>query len=107
MPSFGMVTLRLNLQPSLRLQRNLTFLSRDPKLGHYLKMIAQRCMSDGHSHTWGAGLKDIMTNTVRIARLKLLFYCRQDCQRRQSRKSRIACQIEVLNSGYFLLKSTL
>jgi hypothetical protein len=39
----------------------------------YMKMIAQHSMSDDHSHTGSAGLKDIMTNTVRIARLKLLF----------------------------------
>jgi hypothetical protein len=39
MPSFGIVTLTLNLQPSSRLQKNLTCLSRDPKLGQYLMMV--------------------------------------------------------------------
>jgi hypothetical protein len=38
----------------------------------YMKMIAQMCVS-GNCSAKGSVLKGIMTNTVRIARLKLLF----------------------------------
>ena len=38
----------------------------------YMKMIAQKSVSGEHTSS-GSNLKGIMTNTVRIARLKLLF----------------------------------
>jgi hypothetical protein len=39
----------------------------------YMKMIAQRSISSDHMQTGGTGLRGICTNTVRIARLKLLY----------------------------------
>jgi hypothetical protein len=47
MPSFGIVTLTLNLQPSSRLQKKLTCSSRDPKLGRYLMVGILRPLFTG------------------------------------------------------------
>ena len=66
----------LDMLPSAKFKNNYAFFQivmLAYNIWRYMKMIAQHSMSDDHSHTGSAGLKDIMTNTVRIARLKLLF----------------------------------
>ena len=66
----------LDMLPSAKFKNNYAFFQivmLAYNIWRYMKMIAQHSMSDDHSQTGGAGLKGIMTNTVRIARLKLLF----------------------------------
>ena len=66
----------LDMLPSAKFKNNYAFFQivmLAYNIWRYMKMIAQRSISDAQPQTGGAGLKGIMTNTVRIARLKLLF----------------------------------
>lgn len=69
----------LDMIPSAKFKTNYAFFQvvmLAYNIWRYMKMIAQRSLSPGHSKdSLAAGrlLKNIMTNTVRIARLKLLF----------------------------------
>ena len=66
----------LDMLPSAKFKNNYAFFQivmLAYNIWRYMKMIAQHSMSDDYSQTRSAGLKGIMTNTVRIARLKLLF----------------------------------
>jgi hypothetical protein len=69
----------LDMIPSAKFKTNYAFFQvvmMAYNIWRYMKMIAQRSLSPGHSKdslTAGSLLKNIMTNTVRIARLKLLF----------------------------------
>jgi hypothetical protein len=66
----------LDMLPSAKFKNNYAFFQivmLAYNIWRYMKMIAQHSMPDDHAQTGNAGLKGIMTNTVRIARLKLLF----------------------------------
>ncbi len=69
----------LDAIPSARFKNNYAFLQivmLAYNIWRYMKMIAYRSLPAGRSHSAaadGSALKDIMSNTVRIARLKLLF----------------------------------
>jgi hypothetical protein len=66
----------LDMLPSTKFKNNHAFFQivmLAYNIWRYMKMIAQRSISDAQPQTGGAGLKGIMTNTARIARLKLLF----------------------------------
>jgi hypothetical protein len=69
----------LDAIPSARFKSNYAFLQivmLAYNIWRYMKMIAHQSLSDDRSHSAaadGSVIKDIMSNTVRIARLKLLF----------------------------------
>jgi hypothetical protein len=66
----------LDMLPSAKFKNNYAFFQivmLAYNIWRYMKMIAQHSMSEAQPQTGGAGLNGIMTNTVRIARLKLLF----------------------------------
>ena len=69
----------LDAMPSARFKNNYAFLQivmLAYNIWRYMKMIAHQSLSAGRSHSAAAddrALKHIMNNTVRIARLKLLF----------------------------------
>jgi len=65
----------LDMIPSAKFKNNYAFFQivmLAYNIWRYMKMIAQKSVS-GHRAAKGSALKGIMTNTVRIARLKLLF----------------------------------
>jgi hypothetical protein len=65
----------LDMVPSAKFKNNYAFFQivmLAYNIWRYMKMIAQNSIAGNHSAT-GSTLKGIMTNTVRIARLKLLF----------------------------------
>jgi hypothetical protein len=65
----------LDMIPSAKFKSNYAFFQivmLAYNIWRYMKMIAQKSISDKRSPS-GSSLKGIMTNTVRIARLKLLF----------------------------------
>ena len=65
----------LDMIPSAKFKNNYAFFQivmLAYNIWRYMKMIAQKSVS-GHRAAKGSALKRIMTNTVRIARLKLLF----------------------------------
>lgn len=65
----------LDMIPSAKFKNNYAFFQivmLACNIWRYTKMIAQKSVS-GHRAAKGSALKGIMTNTVRIARLKLLF----------------------------------
>jgi hypothetical protein len=66
----------LDMLPSAKFKNNYAFFQivmLAYNIWRYMKMIAQRSVTDATAHTADACLKGIVTNTVRIARLKLLF----------------------------------
>lgn len=66
----------LDMLPSAKFKNNYAFFQivmLAYNIWRYMKLIAQRSGPDAQPHTGDAGLKGIVTNTVRIARLKLLF----------------------------------
>jgi hypothetical protein len=69
----------LDMIPSAKFKTNYAFFQvvmLAYNIWRYMKMIAQQSLSPGHSKdrpSAGSHLKNIMANTVRIARLKLLF----------------------------------